>query len=70
MDEMNDLVSLGRKPPNVMNSSRLRTISMILSRVPMSPNAMNKSGLWMKFKPISHEVRALESINSSKLWIP
>ena len=56
---MNDLVSHDLKPPDAMNSSGLRIISMILGREPMSPNAMNNSRLWMKLKALSHEVRTL-----------
>ena len=37
---------------------------MILNREPMSPNAMNKSGLWMKLKTSSHEVKALDDIKA------
>ena len=65
MDGMNDSVSRDLRSPNAMNSSRLRIISMILGCEPMSPNAMNNSGLLMKLKTPSHEVRALDAIKSS-----
>ena len=42
---------------------------MILNREPMSPNAMNKSGLWMKLKTPNHEVRVIDDIKSSELWM-
>ena len=57
---MNDLVSHDLKPPDAMNSSRSRIISMILSHEPMSPNVMNNSRLWMKLKTLSHEVKPLD----------
>ena len=67
MDGMNDSMSRDLRSSNAMNSSRLRIISMILGREPMSPNAMNNSGLLMKLKTPSHEVRALDAIKSSEL---
>ena len=67
MDDMNDSVSCDLKPPDAMNSSGLRIISMILGHEPMSLNAMNNPGLWMKLKTLSHEVRALDAIKSSEL---
>ena len=42
---------------------------MILNREPMSPNAMNKSGLWMKLKTLNHEVRVIDAIKSLELWM-
>ena len=42
---------------------------MILGREPMSPNAMNNSGLWMKLKTLSHDVRAPDAIKTSELWM-
>ena len=66
---MNDSISHDLRPSNAMNSSRLRIISMILGREPMSPNAMNNSRLRMKLKTSSHEVKALYAIKSSELWM-
>ena len=66
---MNDSVSRDLRPPYAMNSLWLRIISMILGCEPMSPNTMNNSGLWMKLKTPSHEVRALDAIKSSELWM-
>ena len=40
---------------------------MVLGGEPMNPNDMKNSGLWMKLKTSSHEVRALDAIKSSKL---
>ena len=42
---------------------------MILGHEPMSPNAMNNSGWWMKLKTLSHEVKALVAIKSLELWM-
>ena len=61
---MNDSISRDLRPTYAMISSGLRIISMILGCEPMSPNAMNKSGLWIKLKTPSHEVRALDAIKS------
>ena len=69
MDDMNNSISQYLRPPDAMNSSGLRIISMILGREPMSLNAMNNPGLWMKLKTLSHEVRALDAIKSSNLWM-
>ena len=44
---MNDSVSHDLKPPDAMNSLRLRIILMILGREPMTLNAMNNSGMWI-----------------------
>ena len=65
--DMNDLVCHDLWPPDAINSSRLRMISMILGREPMSPNVMNNLELWMKLKTPSHEVKALNAIKSSEL---
>ena len=64
---MNDSISRDIRPPDAMNSSRLRIISMILGRELRSPNAMNNSGLWIKLKTPRQEVRALDDIKSSEL---
>ena len=64
---MNESVSHDLRPPNVMNISGLRIISMILGHEPMSPSTMNNSRLWMKLKTLSHEVRVLDAIKSSEL---
>ena len=40
---------------------------MALGCEPMSSNAMNNLGLWMKLKTLSHEVRALDAIKSLEL---
>ena len=64
---MNDLISCDLRPPNAINSSRLRIISMILGHEPMSPNAMINSRLWMKLRTSSHEVRVLDAIKSLEL---
>ena len=69
VDDVNDSVSRDLKPPDAMNSSGLRIISMILGREPMSPNAMNNSRLRMKLKTSIHEVKALDAIKSSELWM-
>ena len=61
---MNDSVSHDLRPLDVLNSLGLRIISMILGHEPLSLNAMNNSGLWMKLKTPSHEVRALDAIKS------
>ena len=66
---MNDSVSHDLRPLDAMNSSRLRMISMVLGCKPMSSNAMNNSGLWMKLKTLSHEVRAPDAIKSLRLWM-
>ena len=67
MHDMNDSISHHLRPPDAMNSLRLRIISMILGHEPMSLNAMNNLGLWIKLKTLSHEVRALDAIKSSEL---
>ena len=69
LDDMNISISHDLKPLDSMNSSRKGIISLILGREPMSPNAMNNSGLWMKLKTSSHKVRALDIIKISELWI-
>ena len=66
---MNDSVSRDLMPSDAMNSSGSRIISMILAHEPMSPNVMNNSRLWMKLKTPSHEVRALDAIESLELWM-
>ena len=66
---MNDLVLCDLKPPDVLNSLVLRIISMILGHEPMIPNTMHNSGLSMKLKTSSHEVRALDAIKCSKVWM-
>ena len=66
---MNDSVSYDLRPLDAMNSLGLRIISMILGCEPMSPNAMNDLGLWMKLKTSSHKVKALDKIKISELWI-
>ena len=45
MDDMNDSISHPLRPPDAMNSSGLRIISMILGHEIMSPNAINNLGL-------------------------
>ena len=67
MDDMNDSVSHDLKLPNDMNSSGLRTISLVLGCEPMSTNVMNNLGLWMKLKTPNHEFKALDAIKSSEL---
>ena len=67
MDDMNDSVSHNLRPPNAMNISGLRIISLILVHEPTSPNTMNNLGLWMKLKTPNHEFKALDAIKSSKL---
>ena len=67
LDDMNHSVSYDLRPLDILNSSVLRIISIILGHEPMILNAMNTSRLWMKLKTLSHEVRALDAIKSSEL---
>ena len=69
VDDMNNSVSYDLRTPDAMNSLGLRIISMILGCEPMSPNSINNSRLWMKLRNLSHEVRVLDAIKSSELWM-
>ena len=57
LDDMNNSRSLNLKPLDAMNNSRLRMTWTILCYEPLTLNAMNSSGLCMKWMTPGHELR-------------